>query len=483
MFSWQWEDFQEIITSYAPTVDDHGPLAGPVRRFKIRRDADLQVCMDTEGSESVVGQQTRYLPGTVRINEDRVTFRSDMGLELEAIGVSVSHTNTHIEGSAPGITTQNVDIQRLVGKFALPRTPRYTIDWLENFPSAFLWPDNIERKTEKTNTVTLGGVPPTRPKLVMSGSSSPARSSWAAAQLEVDGIRLYLCEAQGLDTTDVKKPGFIVYDGVPADEFRDRLRRGLSFALGSYLVYLGVSHFDAEWRLTDFEVVSPYTMHGHATELPPTPPSPLGPRSFWDIEPEKLSRMVNAIYAKYDELNFGVVSWAYWHAVTAAPHIAAVHFGAALESLQRAYFSRTEVPRSSKILDDETWSKVQAPLESVLDNSDLTNDTRETLRNKIKNLNSRSQHSTSKDLVDELGLALSKREKEAHDARHESAHGKDSEVDVEWIRDLKLLRIRFHRIFLAMTEANDEYYDYFTLGNPIRRVKEPVSDSVTANRR
>jgi hypothetical protein len=48
-----------------------------------------------------------------------------MGLELEAIGVSAAHTNTHIEGSAPGITTQKVDIHRLVGKFAPPQKPRY----------------------------------------------------------------------------------------------------------------------------------------------------------------------------------------------------------------------------------------------------------------------------------------------------------------------------------------------------------------------
>jgi hypothetical protein len=186
--------------------------------------------------------------------------------------------------------------------------------------------------------------------------------------------------------------------------------------------------------------------------------------------------MVNAIYAKYDDLNFGVVSWAYWHAVTATPHIAAVHFGAALESLQRAYLTSTATPEASKVVDDQTWDKIRTSIESSLDNSGLTSETRETFKNKIRNLNNRSQHSTGKDLVDELGLALSKRERRAHDARHASAHGKDDEVDVEWIRDLKLLRVRFHRIFLAMTGANDEYYDYFTLGNPIRRVAEPVPD-------
>src|ERR1035437_3613765 len=476
MFSWQWESFKEIIQSYAPTIDDHGPLAGPIHHFTILRDADLRLCMRTEAPGSATEPQPRHPPGTVRINDDRVTFRTAMGLELEAIEVDATHTNRHFEGTAPLCTTQHVKIQRLHGKFLQAQRPRYTIDWLENVPTTFLWPDNIETTRSNVVTVTLGGVPPTRPKLVMSGSSSSGGGSWAATQIEVEGIRLYLCEAQGLSATDAKKPGFIVYDDVPTDEFRDRIRRCLSFSIGSYLVYLGVSRFDEEWNLTDFEVVSPYSMRGQAIALPPTPPSPLGPRSVWDIDAAKLSRMVNAIYAKYDDLNFGVVSWAYWHAVAATPHIAAVHFGAALESLQRAYFSSKATPASSQIVDEQTWDKIRASIESSLNNSDLPSETREAFKNKIRNLNNRSQHSTSKDLVDELGLVLGKREKRAHDARHASAHGKDDEVDVEWIRDLKLLRIRFHRILLAMTGANDGYYDYFTLNNPIRRVQDPVPD-------
>jgi coenzyme F420-reducing hydrogenase alpha subunit len=121
--------------------------------------------------------------------------------------------------------------------------------------------------------------------------------------------------------------------------------------------------------------------------------------------------------------------------VTATPHIAAVHFGEALESLQRAYFNSTATPGGvSKILDDQTWEKIRTSIESSLESSALPSETREIFKNKIRNLNSRSQHSTGKDLVNELGLVLSRREEEAHDARHASAHGKDDEVDIEWIR-------------------------------------------------
>jgi len=475
MYGWQWESFEELIKSYAPVVNDHGPLAGPIHRFTIQRSSDLSVRMETEAPASAVEPPSPHEAGTVRINDDRVTFHSDLGLELDAIGVHAARTNRHLEGIAPGVTTQRVDIRRLVGKQPHSEAPHYTIDWLENVPSHYLWPDNIKSDDTDSSAVVLGGVPPSRPKLEMKGRSSGGGSGWAAAGLEVDGVQLYLCHLDKKREARAKSPGCIVYVGVPTDEFRDRVRRCLSYTLGSYFVYLGLSRFDVEWQLTDFEALSPYSMRGQAMLMPPMPPSPLGgPRGFWDIDPNRLSRMVNALYSKYDALNFGVVSWAYWHAVTATPHIAAVHFGAALESLQRAYFKSSSVSASETVVDEQTWEKTRLALETSLAPLGLAPKNLEIFKNKIRNLNSRSQHSTSKDLMDQLGLVLSNREKQAHDARHESAHGKDDEVDVEWIRDLKLLRVLFHRILLAMTEANDEYYDYFTLENPTRRVKEPV---------
>jgi hypothetical protein len=75
-----------------------------------------------------------------------------------------------------------------------------------------------------------------------------------------------------------------------------------------------------------------------------------------------------------------------------------------------------------------------------------------------------------------LGLALGPREEKALRIRNISAHGKDEEVDVEWIRDLKILRIRFHRMVIAMTGASDQYYDYFTIGRPIRGLRAAIPE-------
>lgn len=475
MYSWQWESFEELIKSYAPVVDDHGPLARPIHRFTIQRSDTLSLLMETEAPESALEPLSPHPVGTVRINEDRVTFHNGHGLELEAVGVQATRTNRRSEGVAPGVTTQSVVIHRLIGKLPNAESAHFVVDWLENVPTEYFWCDNIESKASDSTSVVLGGLPPNRPKLEMKGSSSSGGGAWAAAGLEVDGMQCYLCQLDKVKDAHAKRPGCIVYVGVPSNEFRDKVRRCLSYALGSYLVYLGKSRFDAEWHLTDFEAIDPYSMRGQAVRLGAMPPSPLGgPRGFWDIDATRLSRMVNALYAKYDALNFGVVSWAYWHAVTATPHIAAVHFGAALESLPRAYFNSSSTPPVGTVVDEVTWEKIRTALETSLAPLGLAPKTLDVFKSKIRNLNSRSQHSTSKDLMDHLGLVLSRREKKAHDSRHESAHGKDDEVDVEWIQDLILLRVLFHRILLAMTQANDEYYDYFTLGNPIRKVEEPV---------
>ncbi len=39
MFSWEWEDFGEIVKKYGPVVDDAGPLISPVQNYTIQRDA------------------------------------------------------------------------------------------------------------------------------------------------------------------------------------------------------------------------------------------------------------------------------------------------------------------------------------------------------------------------------------------------------------------------------------------------------------
>ena len=110
-------------------------------------------------------------------------------------------------------------------------------------------------------------------------------------------------------------------------------------------------------------------------------------------------------------------------------------------------------------------------------NAGLKEEVKAILINKLSNLNDAPQSVLTENLLTSLGLRLGERERKALRLRNISAHGKDNEVDVEWIRDLKLMRIRFHRMLLAMTGASDSYYDFFTVGEPVvRRLTEPIPD-------
>ena len=73
MYGWQWKSFEELVKSYAPVVDDHGPLAGPIHRFSLQRSSNLSLRMEAEASETAHEPPSPHLPGTVRINDDRVT--------------------------------------------------------------------------------------------------------------------------------------------------------------------------------------------------------------------------------------------------------------------------------------------------------------------------------------------------------------------------------------------------------------------------
>ena len=187
-----------------------------------------------------------------------------------------------------------------------------------------------------------------------------------------------------------------------------------------------------------------------------------------------LSRVVNSVFSEYENLNFGVVSWAYWHALAATPHIAGAHFGAAIESLERAFLKTTNLKLKRTLLPDADWEILHQVLESALSARKFPPMTT-ILSNKIKALNQTPQGKVTDDVLAQLGLMFGEREKRtAGIVRNKSAHGKDDEVDVEWIRDLTLLRVRFHRMLFAMTGGSDWYYDYFTLGRPTRRLADAI---------
>jgi hypothetical protein len=475
MFSWEWEDFEEVVRKYGPIVEDAGPLSTPVQHFTIQRDESLQLRMLTHAPVGAKDSTVSYPSGTVRENTDRVTFASNTGLKMVAEGVHATETRTIWQSDPPvAELQQDCSIHRLNGSLDPGnRETTCVIDWLANVSPSFHWPDMTDEVSGIKRTRQFGRDPN---RLEMNSSNFTEGGSWNCVRLTVGECTLFLATARSTVAANIKRPGYIVYLGCPTDEFRDRIRRCLSFALGSYLIYLGHSCFCTDWCLTHFEAMSAYSMTGRAFDVPPMPPFPLGLQWEWQIDREMLSRAVNALYEHYEDLNFGPLSWAYWHAVMATPHIAGVHYGAAIESLERAYLDTKGGKIERSVVDAANWEPLKSALERQVKDAILGEDVTKILTNKIRNLNAMPQSMLTTNLMKSLGLALGAREEKALRIRNISAHGKDEEVDVEWIRDLKILRVRFHRMVIAMTGASDQYYDYFTTGRPTRGLNEAIPE-------
>lgn len=96
MFSWEWENFEDLIEGHGMLVNDPGPLKSPIDRFTIKRNADLELAISTHAPVNATDKAVSYPLGTVRENTEKATFISGTGLNLIAEGV---HSITR---SAPG---------------------------------------------------------------------------------------------------------------------------------------------------------------------------------------------------------------------------------------------------------------------------------------------------------------------------------------------------------------------------------------------
>lgn len=211
--------------------------------------------------------------------------------------------------------------------------------------------------------------------------------------------------------------------------------------------------------------------------LPVLPPTPLGTRYQHEINATFLSRIVNAIVAQYDDLKFRSLSWGYWHALCATPHIAGVHFGAIIEALQRRYAERHPDAFETKLISDKAaWKTFSADANRLVASLDIRDDYKRALTANIGNLNRMPQRMLMDKLLKRINIRLGPDEDQAWKRRDAAAHGNEIEdgTELQVIRDNKLLKVLFHRILLRVTNASDTYHDYCSAGFPIRDLREPV---------
>jgi hypothetical protein len=430
--------------------------------------------------ETVSGQDAKsnaisHPPGTVRPNTDTATLLGIAGTTTVTLtGVQpLTYLRSISPNPALGELQERSRIHALTGNTPNQNEPKYIIDWLANVEGHFIWPDTTDKALVTTKTLTIGRGE-NAPTLTHTGKQGGGSRN--CVKLNVDGNEIYLCTTASQSAKEIKKPGFILYVGTPTEEFREKVRTCLSFSLGVYFVHLGHSTFCKDWGLVSFKAIRAYALGGRAFEIPSTPPAPLGMKYEWEIDRAVLSRMVNSIYAHYDALNFLSLNWAFWHAVCATPHIAAVHYGAAVEALQRAYVKHNPTTYQTTLLCHGHWRILKRAADAAPAAMPISDQTKKILQNKISGLNSKPQSVLLDEVLSTLGLTLSPLEQAAWKRRHNAGHGIYAKLDdsARLIMETKLLRLRFNRMVFAITKASDTYYDYYTLNRPIRKLRDPI---------
>ncbi len=467
--NWEWESFDSFTNSGLFTFSDPGPLHAPINKFTIKRDADLKLILETVSGEDAISNATSHPPGTVRLNTDTATLLSVVGTTT----ITLNGIQPLGHSSALGQLQEKSSIHQLTGRTQNQNEPKYVIDWLANVESCFNWPDITDYVIATTKTLTIGSGDKAT-TITHTSKTSGHRNN--CVNLNVAGNEIFLCTSDSQSAKEIKKPGFILYIGTPTEEFREKIRVCLSLSLGVYLVHLGHSIFCKDWHLVSFEAISTYTLGGRAFEIPTMPPAPLGMKYEWEIDSDILSRMVNSIFTHYDALNIRSLNWAFWHAVCATPHIAAVHYGAAVEALQRAYVKSNPAAYQTTLLCHGHWSILKHAADAAVAAMPISNQLKKILQNKIAGLNSKPPSVLLDELLSNLHLTLSEREQAAWRHRHNAGHGNYAkpEEPIRVIRETKLLRLRFIRMVLAITKASDTYYDYYTLDRPTRKLRDSI---------
>ena len=470
------------------SVTDAGPLLSPIRTFKITRNCKLGLVLET----LVVGEaQASSAPvhpsGTVRLTTETVEFAGNGGIHCTANGVLPFSTSETQAAESVKETTQKAQVHSLTAWIRDDVTPAYTIDWLGNLNrSVYVWQgSSICEKRETVDTLTLGygaGA------IELAAHARPLlNANFSALEMVIAGFRLFLCESKPAVSKGIEQPGYILYVGNPTDEVRAKIRKVLSFCLGSYLVYLvylGSTMLSEKSEIVSFSAVSPPSI-GRVTEIPGLPPAPLCDDNALIAEQQIVARVANAVYTHYDELRFNSFSWAYWHAMCAPVHMAAGHFGAAIEALQNAYV-KAHPAKLNKILiaDKAKWTPLKKAFLKAIAEAELEPAVSSILDSKvISNLNQTPTSVFSEKMLAEIGITLGRVEAAAWKRRNVAAHGGEVDLDsvIPTIMETKLLKIILHRIVLKITGASDRYYDDYTVGHAIRHVTEPVPSPLPAS--
>ncbi|MEB0043704.1 hypothetical protein, partial [Pseudomonas sp. MH10] len=469
----EWEQFEEILLSSRYRLTDSGPLYGPVKSFSIKRNSKHQIILSTISAGNAKTSEVEWPPGTLRVNTDVVYFEDYLGCTARAVGViGFDHRKTDNYISGGSVTKQESIVGHIEATFPNV-TVDMQVDWFINMDDgSLLWPHSKRVEEESTRTVRwISG----NDELILNSSDNMVKSGSSCFALSVAGNDIIIGRSHS-ELNEGPKRGYILYKKETPDDVRRKIKDCVSFALGIYLVYVGTAGFSKDGGLGYFKSISAYTIGDRVFEIYRSPAAPLGFTYQGELDPALTSRIINSLFDAYDQYRFEDVFWQYWHAHCAPYHAAAVHYGAAIESLQKRYIEVSGKLSIGSILLKKDWRELRKKIILLLDSGGFSESEAKLLSQQIDNLNRAPQKVVMERFLDSLDIPLGALELSAWQQRNNAAHGnelvEDGHIDV--IRGSKLLRIMFDRMILKMTNASDHYVDYYSPTFPVRRLTEAV---------
>lgn len=443
---------------------NYGPLNHPITSQKVELIKNTHLELITQYPQrGAISNSVKYPPGTIKQNNETVILKSHGDIEIKLIGVQPyqkTESYNHIEQTNTFIEKSKVhQIYKYIKKQSQNDSQ---IEYLSNINNDYLFSDYLIKHTILNINYSIN-------KFNINQNKTSFNSDGNAIEIIIQDIKLYfIC----LKKNECINDAVIIYEKVQSEEVRRKIRNCLSFCLGRQLQYMGYLIIDNENRPVEYFYQSNYSkvnLNSYIT-LMPTPLSQYRNK----IERDTINKLINALFNSYDKYNLQHVLWIYFHALDAPLHIAGAHFGACIESFQSAYIAAHSDVFSSKLIEKNKWKSLKYQLTEILDNSDISEPELSIFKNKIEQLNQTPKSILTKRFFEHINININTIEISAWKERNNAAHGKYSDEIIVQIKQIRILRCLLHRILLKATNGSDFYFDYYSIGFPIREISTSI---------
>ncbi|WP_373959327.1 hypothetical protein [Vibrio gigantis] len=457
------EIFDFDVTSSIRNINhfvNYGPLPNDLYNIDVVSNDEEGIYLEAL-CRSIPSQPKNVVPGEITTSEANIVYRDIEEKEVTINGVYITHWQQNFPQHESPFVRVVLKFGSVSQKVHRHEDIYATVENIKNITDAFkVWPSVI--KVKKTRTVDVGSL-----NFEVNTTSSSECSSRNNICFDVDGHTVTL-----IKSNEKLGNGYIVFNGYVPSNIADKVRDCISYSLGRKLQLISTKYIDKNGRKHGF-IALPELKSLEKPKLYSTKsPFPLSHQAF--------TKAINQLYKNYDQYDLQCIFWSYFHALDAPIDKRAVYFGATIEALQKIYLDVNQSKISNKIVTDKPLKRqLLSGFSTIVSSLDIDDESKKLLMDKKGFINQLPQKVVTKMFFEMLGLDIRELEMTAWQRRNDAAHGnKVTDGDfVNLIRENLALHCLFNRLLCSITDASNQYYDYYTYGHPNRHISSciPIS--------